>query len=309
MRAYIFILLTLLLAMPALTMPAHAQSKKELAAQNVALTQRLARLENRMLTGDPAAERLMQRVDALEASQRTLTGEVERLRFERDNLRAELSAVNETVIELEALSARTKFHLDAVDMMGNQGQGLPPSGAYGGPQYQTPQNQAQNGGQYIYDGAPNNGLAGQPSAIPGPPTLTEKTIPVQENYPGLALLPGAGKTKLAEGDFAGAQVDFKTYLAAMPDAPDAGEVNFWLGETYYVRQGYADAADAYIASMRKAPNGIKAPDAMVRLAAALRGLGQKDKACQTLDSFPSQYPNAPASVREKARTELSRSGC
>ena len=95
----------------------------------------------------------------------------------------------------------------------------------------------------------------------------------------------------------------------MPDAPDAGEIQFWLGETYYVRQGYADAADAYIASMRKSPKGIKAPDAMVRLAGALRGLGKKDEACRTLDSFPAQYPNAAASIRTRHKTELARTGC
>jgi len=67
--------------------PAQAQSKKELAAQNTALNQRLERLESRLLTGDPAAERLMTRIDALEASQRALRGELERVAYELDRLR------------------------------------------------------------------------------------------------------------------------------------------------------------------------------------------------------------------------------
>jgi len=61
--------------------PAQAQSKKELEAQNVALAERLTRLESRLLTGDPAAERLMTRIDALEASQRALRGELERVAY------------------------------------------------------------------------------------------------------------------------------------------------------------------------------------------------------------------------------------
>lgn len=302
MRVFILCVMAMMVAITS-SLPAQAQSKKELAAQNAALAERLLRLENRMLTGDPAAERLMQRVDALEASQRTLTGEVERLRFERDNLRAELSAVNETLLELEALSARTSLHLDAVDMVAGQGGAPQPLSRYGQPQQPT------TSAPYIYDGAPNGDLAGQPAPIPGPPTLTQRTIPVQENFAALSVLPAAGKAKLAEGNFTGAQADFKAYLSAAPDATDAGEVNFWLGETYYVRQGFADAADAYITSMRKAPNGVKAPDAMVRLAGALRGLGKQAEACKTLDSFPAQYPNAPADVRAKARTESARAGC
>lgn len=302
MRIFLLFLLTAMLATPAF-----AQSKKELAAQNAALAQRLSTLENRMLTGDPAAERLMARIDSLETSQRTLTGEVERLRFERDKLRAEISALNDDMemmrtaaASFQALADRTQTHLNAVDMMG-----------------QAPVIPGQPSGPVVYDGAPNAGQAdmaggypaGQPSAIPGPPMLQEKTIPVQEQYNALAQLPNLGKQKLAEGDFAGAQADFAQYLQGAPDAADAGEMHFWLGETYYVRQGYADAADAYIASMRKDPNGVKAPDAMVRLAAALRGLGNKAEACRTLDSFNAQYPRASAEVRARHRTELSRTGC
>ena len=304
MRTFILVALTFLLAMPAA-----AQSKKELAAQNAALAERLARLESRMLTGDPAAERLMQRMDALEASQRTLTGEVERLRFERDNLRAELGALNEAVQALEALAIRTQTHLDAVDMLAGQQQPVPPQGYTYAPQPSV----NPDGSPALAGGRqgppPNQPYSNQPSSVPSAPVFKEVPLPIQDDYAALSLLPAAGKQKLAEGDFAGAQMDFKTYLDAMPDAPNAGEMSFWLGETFYVRQGYADAADAYIASMRKAPQGIKAPDAMVRLAAALRGLGKQTEACQTLDSFPAQYPNASASVRGKARTESLRAGC
>ena len=70
----------LLVSTSLLAAPAYAQSKKELAAVDAQLAQHLTTLESRMLTGDPAAERLMQRMDSLETSQRTLTGEVETLR-------------------------------------------------------------------------------------------------------------------------------------------------------------------------------------------------------------------------------------
>ncbi len=276
--------------------PAQAQSKKELAQQDLELAERISVLESRLLTGDPAAERLMQRIDALEASQRTLTGEVERLRFERDNLRAEVAALGDDVRELQELSTRMKIHLDAVDLIA--------------------QEQAARRAPTIYDGSPNafsnqsNTIDyGQPSSIPDAPVFREQTIGVQQNYNDLSELPDKAKQKLAEGDFIGAQTDFRTYLDNLPDAPDAGEISYWLGESYYVTQSYADAADSYINSMRKDPNGVKAPDAMVKLAAALRELGKTTEACQTLDSFPAQYPNAADHVRNRARTELARTGC
>jgi len=125
----------------------------------------------------------------------------------------------------------------------------------------------------------------------------------------LSELGQIGKTKLAEGDFAGAQTALSQYLQFNPDAADAGEMQYWLGESYFVRGGYADAADAYIASMRTAPQGLKGPEAMVRLGASLRELGQVPAACQTLGSFAAQYPNAPVSVKEKAQLEAARTGC
>jgi len=76
------IMMALLATSCLMAAPAQAQSKKELAAQNTALAERLSRLESRMLTGDPAAERLMARIDALETAQRALRGELETVAFE-----------------------------------------------------------------------------------------------------------------------------------------------------------------------------------------------------------------------------------
>lgn len=269
--------------------PAFAQSKKELAAQDAQLAKRISTLESRMLTGDPAAERLMQRMDSLETSVRTLTGELERVRYERDTLRKELEALSGDIRAVQDLSNRMKIHLDAVDLIASETKNKNSPRTYSGPTYDT-------GGV-------------QPSAVPSAPVQREQPLPVQQEYVEAAKLPGQGQRLLAEGDFSGAQTAFKQYLTVNPDAADFGEVSYWLGEAYFVKGGYADAADAYISSMRKAPSGTKAPEAMIRLAAAMRELGNRQEACQTLASFPAQFPSAPASVKEKARVETVRTGC
>ena len=88
--------------------PAQAQSKKELAAQNVALAERLARLESRMLTGDPAAERLMARIDSLETAQRTLRGELERVAYERDGLKGEVMQLRTELQIIQDMAGRMR---------------------------------------------------------------------------------------------------------------------------------------------------------------------------------------------------------
>ena len=308
MLRFISVLFLILL----ISSPALAQSKKELAAQDAIILDRLSRLEGRMLTGDPAAERLMQRMDALEEEMRTLTGDVERLRFERDQLRTDVAGLAGQLEGLQAIASRTQTHLDAVDLIAQE-QASRPATTYQGPTYQ--------GGvtsQPIYSGQPSNSGQpyfpsegtfdpNQPNAVSPAPSFGERTIGVQQY--DVETLPETGKQKLAEGDFSGAQTAFKQYLDIYPDASDAGEVNFWLGESYFVRGGYADAADAYITSMRKAPQGQMAPNAMVGLAATMRQLGNKAEACAALDSFPTQYPNASLDVQNKANVELARTGC
>ena len=305
MRSFIAVLL---ISTSFLAAPAYAQSKKELAAVDAQLAQRLSTLESRMLTGDPAAERLMQRMDALETSQRTLTGEVETLRFERDKLLKQVNATSAELQSKQALIDRMQIHLDAVDLVASKPQAsVVQSDPY------APRTYGQDGGYStgsIVQSAPQNYDSGQLSQIPSAPVLKEQTIGVQTTYQNdVAELGKSGQKKLAEGDFVGAQTAFKQYLEYNPDASDTGEINFWLGESYFVRGGYADAADAYITSMRTDPKGVKAPDAMVRLAATLRELGNKTEACQTLATFPSQFPDASSSTKEKARVEAARTGC
>ena len=325
MRRFIAVLL---ISTSFIAAPAYAQSKKELSAVDAELAQRLTTLESRMLTGDPAAERLMQRMDALETSQRTLTGEVETLRFERESLLKQVELMAGELQTKQALIDRIKIHLDAVDLVASETRA--PNVVQ--PDPYTPRTYGQDqsyhqsyGGGSSVQSDPYSSLppatpysdpsynSGQLSQIPSAPVFKERTIGVQENYDNyqndVSELGKTGQTKLAEGDFIGAQTAFKQYLEFNPDATDKGEINFWLGESYFVRGGYADAADAYITSMRVDPEGVKAPDAMVRLAATLRELGNKAEACQTLATFPGQFPNASSSTKEKARVEAARTGC
>jgi len=196
------------------------------------------------------------------------------------------------------------LHLNAVDIVAHEQRQAPVTSSpysprtYGG----GPDPVITDPGIATNDGS-------QVSQIPSAPVFREQTIGVQEQYNDLSQLPDNGRQMLAEGDYLGAQTAFKQYLQFNPDAADAGEINFWLGETYYVRGGYADAADAYITSMRKDGSGVKAPNAMVRLASALRELGNRAEACQTFATFPVQFPNAPATVKEQARVEQTRTGC
>lgn len=279
-----FLSLTLIMSV---TSPVFAQSRAELAAQNEALRLRIDRLESRMLTGDPAAERLMGRVDTLETTIRTLRGEIERLSYERELANAEMDALESDIRILQTLSTRMQIHLDAVDLVAAQNAPKVDDTYVGGP--------------------------ATLSQIQGPPTTrTENFVlpPAPENSANdAAQLLDRGKSLLAEGDYAGAETALIQYLQLNADATDRGEANFWLGESLFVQGQYNAAAESYIASMRASGAGPKAPDALVKLGAALREMGQAGEACTALNSFNDQFPNATQSARDKAAREASRTGC
>ncbi len=289
------ILIALLATSCLIAAPAQAQSKKDLAAQNTALEQRLSRLESRMLTGDPAAERLMARIDALETAQRALRGELERVAYERDGLKGEVTQLRTELQLIQDMAGRMRVHLDAVDLIAQE---------------QTRPIERRLGPVSLGPTTPLDPLGGAPS-------FGQQSLVIGQSQPAITEIPSndvaqlgqRGKRLLSEGNYIDAQTSLKQYLQFNPDAADVGEMNYYLGESFYVREGYADAADAYITSMKRDPRGVKAPDAMVRLAGALRELGKTSDSCATLASLPRQYPNASPIVTNKAKLEAARSGC
>ncbi len=269
--------------------PAHAQSRREMTERIDSTEVRIGRLEQSFLAGDPVADTLMQRLDALEYQVREMTGEIERLGFENRQLRQQLDRL----------------------------QGPPASAAPLGAPAGTPQ---------IDDEAAawmQEGLDGNASGIavvdPADPFASQRAAAtgVLGGAPGAAPVPVAdpaaiyddARARLLDGDFDGAQFGFETFVSDHGDDPRAGEAWYWLGETFFVRSNFAESADAYIASLRAQPAGVRAPDALVRLAASLHGLDRTREACDTLARFSRQFPNASAASRDRAARESVRAGC
>ena len=79
------------------------------------------------------------------------------------------------------------------------------------------------------------------------------------------------------------------WSAPIPNDPLAGNAQYWIGETYYVRGQYKNAADAFLKGYKKYKSSEKAPDTLLRLGMALAELGQKDAACS--DAQRAATPN------------------
>jgi tol-pal system protein YbgF len=153
----------------------------------------------------------------------------------------------------------------------------------------------------------------------GPVQLTQSSSGLPEGSLGTlsaSQLPGeAGalfaeaKARLIRLDYAGAEEAFQSFIDQFGKDPQAGEAHFWLGEALHQQQAYAESGAAYTTMIRSYPDDVRAPDALVRLARAMRFLGESTKACTALDTLPKRYPNATKVVRDLAAVERTRSGC
>ncbi len=146
------------------------------------------------------------------------------------------------------------------------------------------------------------GSSGLPEGSLG--TLSASQLPGESG----ALFAEA-KARLIRLDYAGAEEAFQTFIDQFGKDPQAGEAHFWLGEALHQQQAYAESGAAYTTMIRSYPDDVRAPDALVRLARAMRFLGESPKACTALDTLPKRYPNASKVVRDLAAVERTRSGC
>lgn len=141
------------------------------------------------------------------------------------------------------------------------------------------------------------------------PTGTLGTIPASA-LPGQAgSLFAEAKSRYVRFDYAGAEEAFRKFIEAFGNDPQAGEAHYWLGEALYNQKAYAESGSAYTTMIRSYPDDPRAPDALVKLARTMRILGEDQRACLALDTFPKRYPNASGVARDLAAVERTKAGC
>lgn len=114
---------------------------------------------------------------------------------------------------------------------------------------------------------------------------------------------------LLQKDYRSAEAGFEDFLRRHPNHQLAGNAQYWLGESFYVRGQYRAAAGAFLKGYQTYSRSPKAPETLLKLAMSLHRLGQKDAACSSFNELGTKYPNPPAHVRSMAQTERQRSGC
>ena len=114
---------------------------------------------------------------------------------------------------------------------------------------------------------------------------------------------------LIKAKYPEAEKAFTAFLKDYPDSQLAGNANYWLGETYYVRGQYEIAAGIFSDGLTKYEKSTKAPDNLLKLGLTMANLKKKDEACGFFKLMPEQFPKAGSTLKNRAEQEAKKLAC
>ena len=134
-----------------------------------------------------------------------------------------------------------------------------------------------------------------PITASGPP---QKHAPMLERAPLDEEPLSAYRAAYADvtaGKYDAAQVELRAFVKRFPRHDYADNAQYWLGECFYARQRYPEAAAEFRTAVARYPTGNKAPDALLKLAYSLIASGQSAEGRRLLSEIPTTYPRSEAS--------------
>ncbi len=114
---------------------------------------------------------------------------------------------------------------------------------------------------------------------------------------------------LRANKYAEAEKAFREFIKGNKDTELASNSYYWLGETFYARESFQQAAVQFLKGYQDYQKGGKAPDNLLKLAMSLRKLKKDKEACATLDKLKKEYPNADKDLLAKVYTERQEIRC
>ena len=154
------------------------------------------------------------------------------------------------------------------------------------------------------------------AAPPSPPAAAPPLQPATAAAPPAPIPTGSPQEMyqaaygfLGKSEWDNAERGFKAFLEKYPADALAGNAKYWLGETYFVRGDFQNAAVQFIEGYQKYPKGAKAPDSLLKGGMSLSALNQKKEACQAFHLLQDRFPDAPDPVKRKLTSERQRAGC
>ncbi|MGE0743755.1 MAG: tol-pal system protein YbgF [Rhodospirillales bacterium] len=251
-----------------------------------------------------AMSRLDVRLGQLEAELRSLTGRVEELSYAQ---RQHAERVDKALQDAEFRLGRLEQGAPAAAATEE-----PPQRLTGQPPRQSaavtppPSSAAPAANPGL--GAPPRDLGSvpadrvtSPAPSASPPPRAAGTPQEQYDY-AMALL--TRDQNLPEAEKA-----LRSFVEAHPESPQVSNAQYWLGETFFARKDYQQAAAAFAEGYKKYPKSAKAPDTLLKLGMSLAQLNRRKDACAAYTRLLDNHPTASAALKGRAQREQKSLNC
>ena len=217
-----------------------------------------------------------QRMTAIEEQQQKLTGQLEKINFDLQQIKDRLDHVQ----------ADTEQRLHAVEHGA-----VPASGAVSAP-----------------EAAPSEPAVATTPAAGTLGTISEGNASGGNTGPAEALYEEAFKD-VRDQKYDDGEAKFKQFMKQYPGHPLSANAEYWLGETYYVRGQYKEAARTFAQGYQNYPKSGKAEDSLFKLALSLGRLNKKDDACLSLRQLQKDFSGDTGPLHLKAQAEIKQMNC
>jgi tol-pal system protein YbgF len=256
--------------------------------------------------GSEGAAILSARIDGIEDEQRRLTGTNEEVNFQIGQLKSRLDKL---VLDVDFRLTEIERRLNSGAVVGGQQTGAVASSVNAGNE-PTATGDLPKGSKVLgtLKVNPDGTVAGATTA-PATPAATATQTATLNSAGTPAEQYNAAITMLRNDDFTGAETAFAAFLQENGEHSLAGNAQFWLGQTFYVRGDYPNAASAFLNGYQNYPKNTKAADNLLKLAMTLGRMEQLEEACATFQQLEKQFANMPNRIKRLAAREKTNFKC
>ena len=114
---------------------------------------------------------------------------------------------------------------------------------------------------------------------------------------------------LSKGNYEAAEVAFIKFIKDYSDHSLTSNAYYWLGESFYVRKKYIQAAQNFAAGYKRFPKGSKASAQLLKLGISLYALNKNNEACSTFAKLNKEFTDLPLSISSRVKTYKEKLEC
>lgn len=133
------------------------------------------------------------------------------------------------------------------------------------------------------------GTATVPAGLAGAAADKDKKTLPQTIEPSEAYR--QAKSDYDKGNFDLALAGFQNYVAQFPDASQADNAQYWVGECYYSKKEFSQAIDAFGKVIKAYPKSGKVPGAKLKIGLSYLNAKNIAKAKESLDKVIKEHPD------------------